>query len=78
MWYNIYVKLAITQIVLGVTIVFFSFFIVGEVYMNKAYTTSDITPGFFTGLAVFATFILGLAVTGTGIAQLTRAVKERI
>ena len=69
-------KLAVTLIVLGVLIVFFSFFIVGEVY--PAVTNTEQTPGFFTGLAIFSTCILGLVVTGIGIAQLVKARKEQI
>ena len=78
MWYNIYMKLAITQIILGALTVFFSFFIVGEVYMNDAFIGVNVAPGFFTGLAVMATFFLGLAVTATGITQLVKARRKQI
>jgi hypothetical protein len=85
-------KLAITQIVLGVLIVFFSFYIVAEGYVTEftvplpgpvpqgvaPFITVNKTPGLFTGLAIFATCILGLAVMGTGIIQLLKARRKQI
>ena len=85
-------KLAITQIILGLLIVFFSFFIVAEGCVTEftvplpepvpqgvaPFITVNKTPGLFTGLAIFATCVLGLAVMGTGIVQLLKSRRKQI
>ncbi len=86
-------KLAITQIVLGALIVFFSCFIVAGGYLNgytvtvpesvlregiSPYMTIESTPGIFTVMAVSSTLILGLAVLGIGITQTVKTRNKKI
>jgi hypothetical protein len=85
-------KLAITQMILGVLIVFFSCFIITEGYLTEftvpypepvpegvePFIRVNVLPGPFTGLAISAPILLGLTVVGCGIAQLVKARRKPV